>query len=229
MKSWTETDRRIGKWSAVAVVVLGVVYIITGVIGVVFNTDTAKFQSLQQVDPFLAILEVLMLLVNPAMITLFAAIHAYAPHDKKTYSLAAFGFAVLLVAITGVVHFVQLTVVRRGANAVVAEVFGFYHSQEGRHTAMFAAEMLGWDFFFGFAMLFAAPVFAGDRLQNLIRFSLFISGLLCLIGFSGPASGDMRFQTVAILGYAFGFPFVCLLLAILFSRSIECAGQNTER
>jgi hypothetical protein len=88
---------------------------------------------------------------------------------------------------------------------------------------MFAAEMLGWDFFFGLALLFAAPVFKGARLQTAIRTGLIVSGLLCLLGFSGPASGDMRFQVSAILGYAFGFPFVCLLLAKLFGRTEEAA------
>jgi hypothetical protein len=164
-------------------------------------------------------MEILMLLLNPAMVVLFAAIHAYASPNKKTCSLAAFGFLLLLVAITGVVHFVNLTVVRRTTSVTITEAFGFYHSQNGGHSAMFAAEMLGWDFFFGLALLFAAPVFKGDRLQTAIRAGLIVSGLLCVIGFAGPASGDMRFQVLAILGYAFGFPVVSVLLAQLFARS----------
>ena len=51
-----------------------------------------------------------------------------------------------------------------------------------------------------------------------IRAGMILGGLLCLLGVSGPASGDLRFQYPAIFGYAFVFPFVCLLLAILFSR-----------
>jgi len=51
-----------------------------------------------------------------------------------------------------------------------------------------------------------------------------LSGLFCLVGLSGPASGDLRFQYPAIVGYAFVFPFVCLLLAILFARPSKSAG-----
>jgi hypothetical protein len=219
MNSGTPTDRRIGRWAAITVVAIAVAYITTGTIWLVPNINRVTIQTLAPSEPYLTIMEILMLLLNPAMVVLFAAIHVYAPSNKKTCSLAAFGFLLLLVAITGVVHFIHLTVIRRTTSAVTAEAFAFYHSRGDGHSPMFAAEMLGWDFFFGLALLFAAPVFKGDRLQAAIRTGLIVSGLLCLVGFSGPASGDMRFQVLAILGYAFGFPLVCLLLAKLFGRS----------
>jgi hypothetical protein len=156
-------------------------------------------------------------LVNPAMVALFAAIHSYAPVDKKTYSLTAFGFLLVTVTITAFVHFAQLFVVRRTESATVTEVLRFY-PLDGRLTPMFAADMLAWDFFFGFALLFAAPAFEGDRLQNVVRIGFVICGILCLVGVAFPITGDERFQLPAILGYAFGFPILCLLLALLFSR-----------
>jgi hypothetical protein len=79
----------------------------------------------------------------------------------------------------------------------------------------------------GFGLLFAAPIFKGGKLQAAIHASMTLSGLLCLVGVSGPASGDLRFQYPAILGYAFLFPFVCLLLAMLF-RSDKSAGASTN-
>src|SRR4029450_350288 len=104
------------------------------------------------------------------------------------------------------------------SSTVVRELFSFY-SSDGRMLPMFAADMLAWDFFFGFALLFSAPVFGGDRLQNAIRWALLVSGVLCLIGVAFPLTGNASLQLPAIVGYAFGFPFVCLLLARLFSRS----------
>jgi hypothetical protein len=221
MNSWTPTDRRIGRWAAITVVAIAVAYIATGLFWLVPNINRVTIQTLAPSEPYLTIMEILMLLLNPAMVVLFAAIHVYAPVNKKACSLAAFGFLLLLVAITGVVHFITLTVIRRTTSAVTAEAFAFYHSRGDGHSPMFAAEMLGWDFFFGLALLFAAAVFKGDRLHTAIRTGLIVSGSLCLVGFSGPAFGDMRFQVLAIVGYAFGFPFVCLLLARLFGRSEE--------
>jgi hypothetical protein len=221
MNSCTPTDRRIGRWAAIAVVAIALAYIATGTIWLVPNISWVTIQTLAPSEPYLTIMEILMLLLNPALVVLFAAIHAYAPANKKTCALAAFGFLLLLVAITGVVHFITLTVIRRTTSSVITEAFAFYQSRPGGASPMFAAEMLGWDFFFGLALLFAATVFKGDRLQAAIRIGLIVSGLLCLVGFSGPASGDMRFQVFAIVGYAFGFPFVCLLLARLFARPEE--------
>ena len=217
MSTWTPTDRRAAIWSAIAVVFFGVAYIITGAIWFLTSTDSRAKQSLQPTEPFLAILEILILLSTLALVVLFAAIHAYASPDRKTCSLAAFGFVILLVVLTGVVHFVQLTVVRRTMNPTVVELLRLY-SPDNRLSVMLAMDLLGWDLFFGFAMLFAAPVFIGGKVQTVIRVSLILSGLLCLVGVAGPASGDMRFQVPAILGYAFGLPFVSFLLARLFAR-----------
>ena len=219
---WARTDRRIGKWSAIAIVVLAVAYIGTGATWFVLHTDVVRSRGLQPSEPYLAILETLLFLANPALVALFASIHAYAPAGKKASSLAAFGFILLTVVLTGFVHFVQLVVVRQATSATVAEVFKFY-STDGRLTPMFAADMLAWDFFFGLALLFAATVFRGDRLKNGIRWSLFACGVLCLVGVLFPVTGDARLQLPAILGYAFGFPAVCVLLARFFSVYGESA------
>lgn len=212
------TTRRIGKFSAITVVLLSAAYIATGSIWFISHIEVVKTSGLQPTEPYLAILESLMLLLSPAIIALFAALYASAPAEKKTYSLAAFGFALVMVCLTAFVHFVQMFVVRQTTSAVVRELFSFY-SADGRMLPLFAADMLAWDFFFGLALLFTAPVFKGDRLQNAIRIALLVSGVLCLIGVAFPVTGNSKLQLPAILGYAFGFPFVCLLLVILFSRS----------
>jgi hypothetical protein len=220
MSTWTATDRQFGIWSALVIVLISVAYILTGAIWLLSNSSVAT-KGLEPSEPYLAILETLILLLTPALIALFAAIHSYAPADKKICSLAAFGFAVVLACTTGVIHFVQLTAVRRIQNMTIAATFAFY-DPGGRLMPMLAADLAVWDFFLGFGLLFAAAVFKGDKLQGAIRVTMIIAGVLCLMGTSGPASGDMRLQFPGIFGYAFVFPFICLLLAILFARrSIE--------
>src|SRR5262249_19604401 len=75
----------------------------------------------------------------------------------------------------------------------------------------------------GFGLLFAAPLFKGDKLQVAIRAGMTLSGLLCLVGVSGPASGDLRLQYPDIVGYPFCVPLCLLSLAILFARFVESA------
>src|SRR5919199_2183954 len=193
MSTWTPTSRRIGMWSAIAIVALTAIYITTGVIWLTINTSAAQARGLEPSEPFLAILETLILLFTPALVALFAAIHAYAPADRKTSSLAAFGFAVILAGLTGLVHFVQLTSIRRTASKTVAEVFALY-DPTGRLAPALAADLVAWDFFLGFGLLFAAPIFKGGRLQAAIRAGLILAGVLCLAGVAGPASGILWLQ-----------------------------------
>ncbi|HEU5238627.1 MAG TPA: hypothetical protein VFU37_15960 [Pyrinomonadaceae bacterium] len=215
---WTRADRLLGIWSAIAVVFLSVAYIITGAIWLISNARVAQERGLEPSEPFLSILETLLLLSTPAIVTLFATIHAYAPTNRKTCSLAAFGFALLLSGITGTIHFVRLTAIRLISGNANVEVFALY-DPHGRLTPALSADLVAWDFFFGFALLFAATIFRGDKLQLAIRAALATASVLCLMGIAGPASGNLKFQYPAIVGYAFVFPFVCLLLAIFFARS----------
>ena len=205
-------------WSAGVIVLISVTYILTGAIWLWSSWSVAQAKGLEPSEPYLAILETLILVFTPALIALFAAIHSYSPSDKKSCSLAAFGFAVSLACTTGVIHFVQLTAVRRTQNRTIVEAFALYDSS-GRLAPMLAADLAAWDFFLGFGLLFAAAIFKGDKLNVAIRATMIIAGTLCLVGTAGPASGDMRLQFPAIFGYAFVFPFACLLLAVVFARS----------
>lgn len=223
--SWTAIDRSIGIWSAIAIVVIAIAYILTGLVWVALNFNAASTPRLQPTEPYLTILETLILLITPAIVLLFSAIHAYAPSDRKACSRSAFGFALLLAGITGVVHFTQLTVVRRAPGKLISETFALYDPM-GRLTPVLATDLIGWDFFFGFALLCAAMIFRGDKIQNIVRVGLFAGGGLCLAGLAGPASGNFRFQYPAIVGYAFVFPVICLVLVFVFKRE-QVAGQKS--
>jgi hypothetical protein len=79
--------------------------------------------------------------------------------------------------------------------------------------------LLAWDLFLGLSLLFAAPVFQGGKLEDAVRIGLYVGGALCITGILGPATGDMRLQFIAIVGYAGVLPIVSLLLVLLFRRS----------
>jgi hypothetical protein len=86
MSDWTQRDRHIGIWSAASVPAIVVVYVIAGLIGVVVRPPSPNLLS--QVDPYLAILEVLL-------------------------SLAALGFTVAFAVLTCGAHFASLTAGRQ--------------------------------------------------------------------------------------------------------------------
>jgi hypothetical protein len=203
--------RRIGRWSALGVFFLGVTYVLTGAIGWALGDRT---KGLELVDPALAILEVLLIIVVPFMIAMMAAVHACAPPERKVWSLTSLVFMALAGGLTAAIHFVQLTIVRHlpvGAVPGLTQILSFKWP-----SVSFALDLFAWDVLFGLSMLCGAMVFDTRGRARAVRMAMMTSAVLCLIGTIGPASGDLRFQILAIAGYAFVFPIACLLLARLF-------------
>lgn len=191
---------RLGSWSAVAVWVIGVGYLVTLAVGFAQHGLSEPI-----VDPILAIMELLTLMAAPAMVVLMAAIHGYARDDRRIYGLVALAFTVAFAGITSTVHFVELTAIRQQGSGGIA-----WPSPE------YAAELLAWNLFLGLALLFAAPVFDGSGRERGVRRGLLISGGLCVAGTVGPAVGNMRLQMIGVLGYAGVLPVVSFMLARLF-------------
>jgi hypothetical protein len=226
VSAWTPTDWRIGLFSAVAVLLIVVIYRSTGFMGVVARPP--HLRTLQQVDPYLAILEYLIILVAITLVVLMSAVYAYAPPERKTYALAALAFIAIFAAPTCSLPFVALTVVRRVESQWAPEFSRQLSFAGGGQwpTLALAVELLAWDFFFGLGMLFAAPVFRGGRLENSIRGTMTLSGSLCVLATLGPITGEMRIPYLGIVGYAFVLPVICVLLAVLFARATPREPSN---
>ena len=157
---FSPTARRLGIVSAVAVVVLLLAYALTLSIGLL------TLESPQQPigDPMFSILEILIILIMPAMVALMVAVHAWAPERVKSLSLTAVVFMGLLATVTCSLHFVILTLSQQAAFADQPWwplIMSFTWP-----SVAYAVDILAWDIFFPLSMLFAAPVFGGRRLAN---------------------------------------------------------------
>lgn len=209
----TPAARRLGLLSATATVILMVAYAVTLVLG--FLSLEPREDSIG--DPMFTILEVLIIVMMPAMILLMGVVHAGASDRVKTLSLTAVVFMGLLGGITCGVHFVVLTLSRQAAFAGqswLPLVLEFKWP-----SLVYALDILGWNVFFPLSMFFAAPVFSGDRLSAWIRRMMRASGTLALAGLSGVAFGDMRLRNIGIVGYVGVFLIAAVLLAFLFYRA----------
>jgi hypothetical protein len=209
---FTATARSLGIFSAAATVILLVAYAVTLTVGL------ASLESPQQPigDPMFTILEVLIIVMMPAMVALIVAVHAWAPTQAKTLTLTSLVFMGLLAGVTSVVHFCVLTLSRQPEYAGrpwESLVFPFAWP-----SVVYALDILAWDVFFPLSVLFAAPVFRGSRLTAWIRV-LIASGVLSLAGLSGVVACDMQLRNIGIVGYVGVFLVVAALLAILFYRA----------
>jgi hypothetical protein len=199
--------------SAAGIFVLSLVYAATLIAGLL------SIASQQQPigDPLFAMLEIEIIVMMPLMIALMVAVHAWAPTDAKVFSLTAVVFMTLLTGLTVSVHFVLLIVGRQAAFSGLAWMPLFLSFTWP--SVPYALDILAWDVFFALSVLFAAPVFRGDRLTGSIRALLIVSGVLALAGLSGVFAGNMQLRAIGIVGYAGVFPIAALLLALLFHRA----------
>jgi hypothetical protein len=195
--------RQLGFSSAMAVFAIGTAYMVAVAIGL---AESGLKKPI--VDPLLAIMEVLTLLSAPLLVITMGAVHSRTSSDCKVYSLIALIFMALMAGLTMSVHFVELTALRQMGSA------GFVWP-----SIPYALELLAWDILLGLSLLFAAFALAGSGLEAFVRSGMFLVSFLCLAGVSGPTLADMRFQFIAVLGYAVVLPIVFLLLAILFRKS----------
>jgi hypothetical protein len=210
---FTATGRRLGIFSAAATVVLLVAYAVTLTVGLL------SLESPQQPigDPMFTILEILIIITMPAMVALMVAVHAWAPMRVKTLSLTSLVFMGLLAVVTCSVHFCILTLSRQPeftGQSWLPLVLSFKWP-----SVAYALDILGWDVFFPFSMLFAAPVFRGSRLAVWTRVLMIASGALALAGLSGVVVGDMQLRNIGIVGYVGVFLVVAASLAVLFYRA----------
>jgi hypothetical protein len=202
----TAADRTLGRWSARAIVAFSIPYTITMVLG--FSSMGNLRDPLP--DPYLAVAEVLILLMAPFMVTLMVAVHACAPLRLRAFSVTAVGWMLIVAGVTMTVHLVELTFVRR---INPAEVPGFDRLLNFQWPSLlYAADIAAWDLFLGLSLLFAAAVFADSR-YRWARRGLLTSGALCLLGLIGPAFNTLAWRGIGIFGYAVVFPVTCVALS----------------
>ena len=220
---WTEADRRMGIRSAAAAGLIGLLYVGTGLVGVAMRP--AGLPMLAQVDPYLAVLEGLIILSAIALVVMMAAVQAYASPPSKLQARVAMAFTIAFALLTCATHFASLTVGRQlaGERPELVEQLSFAWP-----TVNLALDLLAWDLLLGLALLFVAPVFSGAGLGTWVRRTAYAAGLLCLIGLTGPLTGRMDFQFAAIAGYAFVLPMLCVMIAILFARAPAGAGPPAD-
>ena len=114
-----------------------------------------------------------------------ACIHACAAGPKKIYSRIGLAFALVYAVVILVDYFVQLAVVVPSLQAGETEGLSLL-TQYDPHGLFIALESLGY-LVMTVALLFAAPVFAGGRVERAIRRLFILAFVLAATAFLGLA------------------------------------------
>jgi hypothetical protein len=214
---WTGTNRFVGSISCYTVFGLGLAYLPTTVAGLVDRGLDAPIR-----DPYLAVMELLIIPLALGLVVAFAAVHAYAEPPARALSLSALVLVAITAGMTIGVHAVALTV---GRQPEVAALPGFALLFSWTWpSAIYALDIAAWDLCLGIALLLAAPIFPPGPRSGPVRRGLVASGALCLAGLLGVILNNMSVRNIGILGYAVVLPVVMLLMGRLFATAQPATG-----
>jgi hypothetical protein len=205
--------KKLGLWSAWLATVFSLAYIVAqfaewfGWLGSGGGPESAS-------TPFgLVILLTPSLLLGSSFVILMISIHHYAPENKKIWSHAGLVFAAIYATLTGIVYYVQLTLVvphllRNDIDSIRFLLFTPFDS------FLYSVDVLGYSFM-SLATLFAAFVFTGRGLERTVRRFMIANGLLI------PFLALQIYYHPLIWGgslWAVTFPGATISLILLFGR-----------
>lgn len=193
--------------SGAAVSVLCAVYVIVLAIGLV--TLPAPDRPIQ--DPWFTSMELLILLIAPAMVFFAVAVHATVEDARRAFALAGVSFLCMCAGLTSVVHFSVLTLSRHASFASegwARSVFAFEWP-----SVVYALDILAWDVFFPFGAGCLALSLAGTPRSRAVQLLLAWSALLSFAGLAGIPLADMQVRNIGIVGYAVVFPVATAIFA----------------
>lgn len=219
------STRAVGFWSAVLATVFSITYVIaqlaewSGLLGSQRGPESSSTAL------GLIVLLTPSFFLGTSFLVLTVSIHQLAPPDRRIWSLAAITFATIYATLTGLVYFVQLTLV------VPRLVYGHLEGIEvflfvPFDSFLYSVDILGYSFM-SLSTLFAAMVFTNRGLEQIIRLTLIANGLL--LPFIALQIYIHPFIWIAA-GWAVTFPGSTGLLALLFWRAstVQASGAVVE-
>ena len=203
----------IGKSASWAVFILGAVYAITLILGLI----SLKSPKDAIGDPFFSVMEILILFIAPLMLISMVELYLQTSAENKIYSLTALVFMIIFTTITCSIHFVILTVSHQlfATGLPLAPQLLAYKWPSLAYTL----DILAWDCFFGLSVLFVAPLFNKNRFERTIRLLLVLTSFLCFAGLVGVPLANMQVRMIGVIGYAGVSPVAFLLMGVYFGRS----------
>jgi hypothetical protein len=123
------------------------------------------------------------ILLAPIFVVLMASIHASAPEPRRIFSRIGLAFAVGYAVVIGVDYFVQFAVVIPSLQSNETQGLSLF-TQYNPHGLFIAGEALGY-LMMSTALLSAAPVFAGGRIERAIRWLFVASFVLAIAALAG--------------------------------------------
>lgn len=179
---------KIGFWSALSLLVLTIGYTVGAGVGfavmpVEYMMDirnfAAKISGVYQ--NFFSLCQATAFLIGPVYLVLLCCISEYTPNEKKILSRIAISFGIIFTVLSCFTYYVQFTTVRQ--SILIGQLEGLdQFTVLNPRSAIGAINLLGWTLFLGLSSLFIAPTFDKVKLEKVIKWTLNVSGIACVLG-----------------------------------------------
>jgi len=209
----TNWGYRLGFWSAVITTIGGVVYFLV-ILGAI-STGRFTFPPSDSIQLFGGISSLFFCIT---LVILMASLHAVTPADKKVFSQISLSFTLLFAIAVSINRFTQLGVVRQ--SIAVGSIEGIaWFLPYGDRSVLLGLEFMGWGWFLGLAMIFAAPLFSQGKGQFWLRWLMVLYGGLGLIS----AVAFLLVSPLSTIGFvAWGLVlFIITALMAVYFRQVE--------
>ena len=226
VRSVPRSVSRVGFWSAVLATLFGIGYGLAVIVMIIASASTSTATAApgwQGVEAYIASFQPIQmlplipsLLLAPTFVVLMVCVHSYAPNAKKIWSQMGLAFAIVYATMACVNYIVQLTVVR--LSILNRETDGLAMFVMGNPHSIFWALMSDY-VFMNLAMLFAAPVFEGGKLERWIRWLFLANGASAVITIFGiVVDSPMIFLLGSLVPWCIIFSLATALVAVPFKR-----------
>ena len=221
------TASKIGWWSGVLTSISSVGYAIAVIAVLVSSLSTQGSSAVQGwsgIDAFLATFKPVQmlpvipsLLLAPAFTALMVSIHSYASEGRRIWSRLGLAFTLIYASMAAMNYMIQLLPVWRSINH--GEADGLAMFVLGNPHSMFWGLAYAY-IFMNLAMLFSAPVFGGDGLQNRIRLLFILNGVSGVFTVASVAFDSPPFYLLGSLVFWWPvFTAATVSVTVLFNRT----------
>jgi len=168
-------------------------------------------------DILLTCWEVVTIIGSIIVLLFLLSLLEHTDENRKSWKLASVAFMTCTVALTGIAHFVNITVTRylevNGINIPDYLKIGQLPSVE------MAIDCLAWGFFMGLTFMFAAFSLSSKCIElKKVKYTMLICGCLCIAGMSGIIFRNELLWFIAVVGYAIGTPIICIQMIAFYKK-----------
>jgi hypothetical protein len=207
----------VGYWSALVTTLSGIIYFLT----LIYMSISGGF-TFPPSDTIQLFGGVISLMFCPLIVILMASLHSVTVPEQKVFSQISLAFTLLFAISVSINRFTQLGAVRQNIAAGRTEGLHWFLPY-GDNSAMLGLEMLGWGWFLGLALIFAAPIFSRGKLQGWIKWLMVLYGVLGIIS----SAGFLAASPISVIGFfAWGLVLYIItgLLIVYFRRNGRVTG-----